>query len=444
MNLKYLILALASVAFFSCDDTLDLIGSSIQPDTDILTVSTDTFNVAAVTDTVNSIYAKTTVGLLGNYYDDTYGNLKCDYMAQFYCQEGFYFHKELLYDKLDSATVLLTYQSYVGDSLAPMQVSVYQLNKQLENDIYSNTPYSKYCDKSILLAKKGYSAYDASLSDSLRKAYGSTKYVEIKLPKAIADSFYLNVKNHPEKFANNTAFQEYFPGVYITTSFGTGSIIKVLSTKLNFYFKYKAHYEDSDGNDSIVVTNGARSMAVTKEVFQVNRYENLGTEALLKDTTATYIKSPAGVFTKLTFPIGEMAKAMNKAGQGQRLNGVKLELGSFRVEKSKNILQPPTYLLMVKASEMKDLFSHKIAFDASKHLYATFSKTDNSYTFSNLRTFFEDDLSESAAPEDVYLVPITIANATSSGSVTKISHYFEPSAVKLKTKGLKMSIIYSK
>ncbi len=449
MKLKYLILALAAVAFISsCDDTLDQIGSSIQPDSDKLTVSTDTFDVASSTVIVDSIYAKTTIGLLGSYNSNNeYGKLDCDYLGQLYCPENFRFNKYLYGDKLDSVTVFLTYQSYVGDSLAPMQVSLYKIN---DANVFNNggNAYSNSNEPShdaLPLAKKSYTAYNTSLGDSLRNLYGTTKFVEIKLPQTLANEFYDKVKNNRDIFANNESFQKYFPGLYLKTTYssGTGSIIKVLSTELRFHYLYEPHYTDSIGEPQYTYSY----MAFNKEVYQVNRYQNSKEDLqnLINDQTATYIKSPAGVFTKLTFPIGKMAKVINK--QDQRLNGVKLELGSFRVVKSKEILQPPTYLLMVKASEMKDLFSHKIAFDPNKHLYATYKSSDNSYTFSNIKTFFEDDLSSNlseTATEDVYLVPITIANTSSSGVVTKISHYFEPSAVKLNSKGLKISIIYSK
>lgn len=448
MKFKYLILALASLAFSSCSDTLDQIGSSIQPDTDPLTVYTDTFDIESSTVLIDSIYARTSTGLLGNFQDDTYGNLKCDYYGQLYCPENFLFHEELVGNKLDSTTILLTYTSYVGDSLAPMQASVYKIT---DPDFFKNgaNAYSNAgapdAGKLSLLAKRGYSAYDANLSDSLRDLYKSNKYIEVKLDTALNNKFYKDVTS-TTNFESNANFQKYFPGLYITTNYGDGSIIKVISTKLNFYFKYTGHYTGTDGVAFDSITVGARSINISKEVYQVNRYKNDDIDGLINDTTATYIKTPAGLFTKLTFPIGKMAKSID-ASKGLRLNGVSLDLGSFRVKNLKNILQPPTNMLLVKASQLDSLFSGDLTYDPEKNPYATFSSSDNSYTFSNLRTFFDDELSAGlpeTATEDVYLVPFSILNTNSSGTITKISHYFEPAAVRLKTNGLKMSIIYSK
>jgi|GEM_PF-2304108 len=462
MNLKYLILALASCALLSCNDTLDQIGSIIQPDSDILKVSNDTFNIESATVLLDSIYAKTNIGLLGKFQDDTYGSLTCDYFGQVRRPDDFTLlnkGEELL--SLDSASIVLAYQSYVGDSLEPMQISAYKMkNANAFNggkNLYSNHNAPDKSDM-VFWKKKTFSTYDASLSDSIRGLMGTTRYIYMTLPKGTIDTIV-------EKAKDKEAFEKYIPGIYLTTNYGTKAIIKTTGTFLLLHYTFKS--------DTDTISNQPFPLAFSKEVLQINRYQNDNSKENLDTVNYSYIKTPAGLFTKLSIPIGVMADSLESKG-AERLNGAKLSFGSVRVKKLINVLQPPTYLLLVKAKAkdsndikklgyMDSLFSGKIAFDAEKHLYATFSTTDNSYTFSNLRTALSDDLTarmeqiklakkeknttklnQLKEPQEYYLVPFTVLNTNTSGTITAISHYFSPSAVELKTKDLKMSITYSK
>ncbi|MDP4271590.1 MAG: DUF4270 domain-containing protein, partial [Bacteroidota bacterium] len=446
-----LFLALASYALFSCNDTLDQIGSILQPDSDILAVSNDTFNIESATVILDSIYAKTDIGLLGKFHDDTYGNLTCDYFGQVRCPDDFSLTtkgEELL--SLDSASIALQYTSYVGDSLEPMQISVYRMKNtdafSNGKNLYSNHNTPNASDLTFW-RKKTVSTYDASIPDSLRSS-SSTRYLYMTLPKGSIDTLVKKAKNPTE-------FNKYIPGLYFTTNYGTKAIIKTTGSFILLHYTYK--------KDTDTISNQAYPLAFTKEVFQINHYQNDDLQGLVNDKSATYIKTPAGVFTQLSIPLGQMADSL-VSNNAERLNGAKLTLGSFRVEKLVTVLQPPTYLLLVKKTQMDSLFSGKITFDAEKHLYATFSATNNTYTFSNLRTALNDDLNALAnqikaakeegnatklsslinQKQEFYLVPFTIQNSNTSGTITAISHDFAPSAVKLKTKDLKMSIIYSK
>ena len=60
------LLLLGGISLFSgCNDDLTLVGSTIQPQGDRNTVYTDTFRMTASTVKRDSLYAKTTRGLLG-------------------------------------------------------------------------------------------------------------------------------------------------------------------------------------------------------------------------------------------------------------------------------------------------------------------------------------------------------------------------------------------
>ena len=135
MKIKLLILGacLGASLFSGCNDELSSIGTSIQPSDDTIAVYTDTFRIKTTTVLLDSIYAKTTAAQLGELYDPVYGNLKSDFMCQFYCPSGFKFEHTPIDGKIDSVLYRIYYidmtgssynGAWAGDSLAPMRAEI--------------------------------------------------------------------------------------------------------------------------------------------------------------------------------------------------------------------------------------------------------------------------------------------------------------------------------
>ena len=149
MKIKPLLIGLGlGVTILSgCSDDLNLVGSTIQPDGDKMPVYVDTFQMQATTLLMDSVYARTTNGLLGEFYDPLYGNVKSDYICQFYCPDDFKFKHEPINGQIDSIDFKIMYQNgaWVGDSLAPMRAQIYLVDKELERDFYTNFDPLEYC-----------------------------------------------------------------------------------------------------------------------------------------------------------------------------------------------------------------------------------------------------------------------------------------------------------
>jgi hypothetical protein len=443
MNFKYLLMALGTTALFSCSDDLSNIGSSIQPDSDIIQLHPDTINLSNTDSTykVESIYAISSTALLGSFTDPVYGSLQCDYLAQFDCPENFHF-PELYGGKLDSVTMLLTYRSYIGDSLAPLQVSVYQLNNPLLKETQSNVLASKYCDKSILLGRKGYTAANVSQTNPAGSSY---KTVQIKLSDDVAQKFYAEVKNNPSTFATNAAFQKFFKGIYVTNSYGSGSVLTIDDTRMNFYYLDSISKKKNSTLDS-TVTNVV-SLAVTGAVYLANRYTNTNIDNLAKADTVAYLKAPAGLFTKLKFPIGKLDSIVGKS----KLTGAKLVLNTYRVESNFTTLQPPPAVMLIKESDVDNFFSKSYATNATyknSYAFAPRNSSDNTYTFSNLSAFLSNDLNSTLLPsatENLVLMPIALTQ-DAYGNITGIKQMNQPSALKIKTNNdnLRLTLVYAK
>ena len=179
MKIKPLLigLGLGITILSGCSDDLNLVGSTIQPGGDKMPVYVDTFQMQATTLLMDSVYARTTNGLLGEFYDPLYGNVKSDYICQFYCPDDFKFQHEPINGQIDSVDFKIMYQdkAWVGDSLTPMRAQIYPVTKQLERDFYTNFDPTDYCNMQESLGMQTYTAYDNSVPDSVRTAVDENK-----------------------------------------------------------------------------------------------------------------------------------------------------------------------------------------------------------------------------------------------------------------------------
>lgn len=416
-----------------CNDELSEVGSSIQPDGDKSFVYVDSFQLSAKTVLMDSVYARTTSGLLGEIYDPLYGNIKSDYLCQFYCPENYQFQNTPLNGVIDSMDLRIFYSSWVGDSLTPMQVTVYPITTVPERNFYTNVDPEKYCDMQTVLGQKMYTAYDVTISDSVRNGLTSTTYtpvVRVKLPTEIGQDFYNETVNNPGSFENQDAFNQYFPGLYITNTFGSGNLLTVYQTSFFIYYRYTV--EGSAGQDSIV--NGREQFNVTREVIQLNHVANAKLEPLLlPDEKYTYMRTPAGVYTELTLPITEIKETV-----GSRfLNNLPLTLHAMPQENWDYAFEPPSYLLLLPTDSVKGFFEqNKVENNETAFLSGIYDSSTRTYTFGNISNLIKYQL-ENAPDEDLQVSVIPVSRETQSDSYSgteytvTLSNYMLPSGVKI-------------
>ena len=196
---------LTSLIYFSCEDSaISEIGNSILPDGDRIEIFKDTISVNLRTVQTDSIYAKTISGALGEYYDPTFGTLNAGFACQFYPSIGFQNLDNLVDGQIDSI-YLDIYYSYMGDSLTPMELTVYPINKPLEKNYYTSVNPEQFADMSQPLAKYAYTAKNQNipnyslygrLSVPMPVEWGQ-KYVEAILTDSIDKDKDKFIKNFP-------------------------------------------------------------------------------------------------------------------------------------------------------------------------------------------------------------------------------------------------------
>lgn len=416
-----------------CNDNLTEVGINTMPPTDGVEARADTFYMTSKTLMSDSVYARTTAGALGELVDPMFGTLKSDYLCQFYCPDNFSFNHKPINGKIDSVEFKVFYRSWTGDSLTPMRVQLYQVTTPLQRNYYTNIDPKQFSDMKTLLGSKTYTAHDMTVSDSIRTSGSFMPNITVRMPKDFGQHFYDETINHPASFANQDAFNKFFPGIYVTTTFGTGNIINVYSSEMYIFYKYMT--TGSAGQDSIVKTY--ENFNVTSEVIQLNRFKNSNISHLIQpNDSVSYLRSPAGVYTEFTIPSKAIATVIN----GRILSNMNLTLKAFPQDDWDFAFEPPSDILILPSDSVDKFFKNNQIENNNTAFRASYSYSSRSYDFSNICNILKDHI-EKAPDKDlrVSIIPIerkigsTSSYYGSSTYTAAINNYLEPSGVKLRT-----------
>ena len=466
---RFLPVAIAlALGISSCGDENSLIGSSIV-DTDLEIVVDSSFQKMITAESIpnDSVVGRTITQLIGRISIPGYGKLETDFLTQFMSASTF---DTVGVDRLDSLVLYLSYntESFTGDSLAPMQLSVYPLEKQLQSPVYSSIdPADYYNAQSAPIALKSYNASFLGLPDSLVKL--GYKTIRVKLPDALADRFFQKYKEDPFVFSSPTRFTQYFPGFYVKTSYGSGCVVNVQNTVMNLHYTKTTVINDKDSTYASTQT----LMAVTPEIATGNHIKLEIDPAIESGIAAgrVYLVAPAGLNVLLHFPTREIVRSFEESvGAGGStiqglINSLILEVPLKELPKSSYKLEPPQFLLFVRKSELQSFFEKKELADNVRSFYAEYNSDTRKYSFTGLRTFLNDVIEKKRqgteitdADEEIVLVPVSVYSETvSSGSsyyyysyneqevVTDIVPYISaPALAEIDMNNIRLQLTYSR
>lgn len=472
-------MTLITLVFFGCDDNTGSIGGNLMPDSDNITPKVKTFYATTQSILADSIYARTSTAYLGRYTDPDFGVFEADFLTQFSCPDNFTLGvpDSLLVDGYNlGLSIQYGRNDFYGDSLALNKLSVYELNKNLEDAskeyYYTNiNPENYYNSATDYLASKFYTIKDMSVSDSVWDANWknyATYSIFVPLPKALADRIVKANKEHPEYFENSETFiNNVFKGVYVKHDSGDGNILYINGINLTLYASiYDTDslgniYRDEHGNynkDSI--TTIFSTFNATKEVVQANRFQNSERlKELVAQRTYTYLKSPAGIFTEVTLPIDEITA---EAYANDTINSVQLSLTAYN-EVGNNLspykMPKPQNVLLLRKKDMYSFFE-KNELNNNITSYRTTLGSNNLYKFSNINDLVITCINEKRQGEEsdanwthtnpdwnkVVIMPISLTT-DSKGNVVDISHDLRLTSAKLEGgpegESLSISVVYT-
>ncbi|MDD2960648.1 MAG: DUF4270 domain-containing protein [Muribaculaceae bacterium] len=441
----------ATIGFNSCEE--GSVGSTIsQSQIDIVMDSSFTVSGSSVGN--EKIQSRTISQLLGAINADDYGILKSDFVTQFMPSLNLD-TTGVTVNTIDSVQLILRIAqgNYIGDSIAPMRLSVYRLNKQLPpSPIYSDFNPVDYFSKSDLMGSAAYTASALGLSDSIADL--SYREVKVKMPLEFGRKLYTEYKNNPTTFANPETFAKYFPGVYVTTTYGNGRIMNIENTVMTFYY-HKNMKTDEDKDTTYYVHTDY--LATTPEILtnnniKLNIASSIGSRIAKGEAI---IQAPAGLDVKLKFPTKEIVEKLMK-GIGNDLgvvNNLYFEIPVTEIPSLKGIT-PPAYLLLISETKKDEFFKENSVVDNISSFYATYDSTNKKYIFSDMRDFILDIVNEKGGEvkdEDINLILTPISATFEQNSTTEVSTLVSitpavtaPSVAKLNLDKAKIRITYSK
>lgn len=472
MKTKYALIALLAITFFGCDDNTAGLGLGMFPDSDQnLNGKLSTFDVTTESVPTGRIYAKTNIGYVGKFTDNTFGAYNAGFLATLNCPAGTTFDKVYkeaddkatatgsmitsftdidekitdgftpIYENEDGTgkvigncqiSIYLWYSSYFGDSLTACRLSIYELNKKKleikDNPYYTDIDPTKFynANSPIVLGTKAYTAVDLSVSDSIRNLSGYVPSVRIHLNKTMTQDLGRRLlEANGADFSNR--FNDIFKGIYVKSDYGDGTVLYINEVRMDVRsLRYSTDSitgvkrETKAGKDSITYTG--RSFYSTREVIQANQLTNDPQKiaAIIAEGENTYLKTPAGIFTQATLPISAIGEQLHQ----DTLNAVKLTFSNYNQASDKKFgMSIPSNVLLIR-KKYKDSFFEKnqltdgITSFTTKHLSNT-----NQYVFSNITNLVNDCLAEREAAEKICKEGIKLQITNSNGEKEEITVY---------------------
>lgn len=464
---RVILAAIVLVGLYSCTD--ETIGISITDSVSSI-IEDSSFVITGQSVINDRVQMRTTTKMLGDLSAAGYGRVTASAVTM-WMPAAALDTTGLTSESIDSCRLILRVpysNGYTGNAQSPMRLDVYRLNRQLTSPIYSDFDPTGYYDPSDLLASESYSPTSGwiEVADPLYLSSGTTqdtvRVISVPMPVTLAQEVYNAYKEDPSRFSSPRTFADIFPGIYITNSYGSGHVLNIGATEFNVYFHRHVVLNDTTEVDSAYVQT---YMASTPEVVSNNiiRYEIDDALKQMVNAGQAVIAAPAGYEVQLRFPIQDIIdKYKANVGNNQSIiNKLTLEL-PVSVPVTEYNIQPPTYLLMVKASKKDDFINGDSLTNSKDSFYAVYDSTNKCYVFSGLRDYVlniinsqggiatEDDFNFTVTPVDVttYTYPQSYSYygySSSSTVVTKISPMVSrPAVAELLLDKAKVKISYSK
>lgn len=359
MNNRALMLFASLLIIFSAcnENNITDMGSSIQPPGDKIMVAFDQFNVNSENYVVDFMYSRPDSFLLGTFSDNTYGTVHADILAQVEYPKN---HVYPVNATPDSILLVMYYRKFFGDQYAPMHVSVYEMNKKTFN---YTTPYpsnlnpDEYVDKtnpSLLIGEKAFTAVDATGSSA-------SSFVIIKLNNDFVQRF-SNIQ--ADTYSQDSIFFDFFKGMYITTDFGSASMLYVRQIDMEYYHSYTYTLKDTAGQDSIVTVNSSVTFPANSWVRQVNRFLHPDKDKIVNQLEnqpeqVHHISSPANLYTRIQLPIKEMQEKIETDDSRIFINDAKLRVDINNLNTESFPLPMPSNLLLIKENSLERFFNKR-------------------------------------------------------------------------------------
>jgi hypothetical protein len=415
----YVIIA-ATAIVTSCKND-ESVGITIQPQEDEIIVDSDTFIIESENYYVPAISAQADSMILGEFYNETYGTTKAELLVQIAPPIDYRFPEAKYKPEPDSLVLMMYYNSWVGSAYAPLEFSIYEINKQpidYNTQYLSNLNIGDFTDSTILMGKRLMTSIDLSRADSLEEDTAIMPYVRYKFDQVQLERFF----NIPQEvYKDEEAFLDEFKGLYITTRYGSSTLIcfNQITMYLYYHYTYQTNGKDTVVNTSIIYPSN-------KEVRQLNKFTHPNIEEVtVCNDSINFIKSAAGIYPKIRIPIGEMSKRIySKIGDKQlNVNAAEIIIEDIKYDTTNTYLGKPFYLLALTTDQFDDFLKYNTMPSATDTtaVIASYSTSHKGYKL-DLAYFITKHLRNEIVEEDdvieMILMPVLAETSTSTETST--------------------------
>lgn len=466
-------------AWTSCKDDVANTGQSVLEESDAVIVLADTFSFSSHIDSCNAIISQADSFLLGEIETD-YGLLRASILTQLACPEGYHYPDGFTAEAVDSICLFVYYSSWMGDANAPIAVNAYMMDKKTFR--YASTyptdlNIDDYCSRNKSILTNHRIVVASEKLDSVRNGNGDY----IPMVRMRVNDDFVQYFASIQSFDSQESFNDQFKGLLIETSFGSSTMLNITDIALGVYFHFSY---DKAGKDTTVYD--MKAFFANSEVRTVNHlfYQDKADwiEALQKDSdTYNYIIAPAGVYTRMSFPMAQIADSiilqMCNPTTGDTIKRPYVNKAEVRVSvenmfsgTSSDItrndwLQPAQYMLLIKEQSMNRFFANKELPSDTCALLGTLTQDKDSvgnsiYYYSyDLSDFITNWVRDRMLPEqqrkyatnesvlNMLLVPVTVSTSTysSTTTVSSVRQQQTMSATKIKSakNGMQLELVYS-
>lgn len=432
------------------------IGGDLTGD-EISIIVDSSFTVTGSSVRTPAVLSRTVTQLLGIVDVEGYGYIRSDFVTQFMPTNAID-TTGITVDDIDAIKLFMNVSrnNFTGDSLALMGLEVYPLTRQLSVPIYSNFDPEGYYDPSDCIASAIYNLAKNSETDSLKRLNYHT--LEIGLPIEMGRRFFTEYVERPATYASPSAFANFFPGLYVRNSYGSGRITRVGNTVMKIF--YHQNTVNDKGNDTTYYKTGTY-FAVTPEIISNNDITLDIDPAVtaLVDGGEAIMLAPAGLDVEMRFPGREVIAAFNKGVDGALgvVNRLTMKLPVENVANDYGI-GAPTDVLLILRKDRDDFFLNNKLPDNVTSFRATLSTAadgSQSYNFTDMRQYLLDLMAkESVADEDVDFVLVPVAATEESNTdyygnvtvtLTALNPYVtEPRMTRILLDKAKINFVYSR
>lgn len=420
MKLKFLIPAAAGamLMFSACEETSGIGGSLTEPNVTIYVDSS--FVVTGKSFHQAEFDSRSETMLLGAVDMTGVGSYSSSIVTQMLSATSLSMPDTIPLDSVSGMALKLNFRqgALTGDSLAPCQLKVYQLTRQLPADIQSSFDPTGYYNPSAPLGVTNYTASILGL-DPAKYPKGYTT-LRVNLPLEMARKFVTQYRTDPSVFQWPADFNRYFPGLYIENSFGKGCMVNVTVAEMSVYYQRKVRrMEMVNDTAQYVIRSHRDSVTLFSSAPEVLSSNNLRMTIaqpirdMVERDNKTVVMSPCGYLASIHIPAQEIIDKYYASNFDLAVvNNLVLSIPARTISNNYG-LRPAPNLLLVRRCDMKSFFANNQIPDANKKsFYGSYNSSTGKYTFSSMRQYIVDLLAEGKTVKeedmDFVVIPVDI------------------------------------